>query len=67
MLEKANAIPVLLTQQGKLVMRWIRVLNLPYCESRLTSYAGVSPMNTFWNYFNVRIAIELVERQSGHS
>jgi len=34
------------------VMVWIGVLNLPYCESRLTSYAGVSLQKHYKNYHN---------------
>jgi len=48
------------------VMVWIRVLDLPYCESKLTSYAGVSLQKHGQNYCNAGIAMELAERQSGH-
>ena len=48
------------------VMVWIGVLNLPYCESRLTSYAGVSLQKHGQNYRNAGIAMELAARQSGH-
>lgn len=41
------------------VMVWIGVLNLPYCESRLTSYAGVSLQKNGQNYRNAGIAMEL--------
>ena len=48
------------------VMVWIGVQDLPYCESMLTSYAGVSLLKHCQVYHNAGKAMELAERQSGH-
>jgi hypothetical protein len=51
--------------EGHAVMVWIRVQNLPYCESRLTSYAGVTLLKHYQNYLNAGIAMELAEGTVG--